>query len=113
MDAAGVRSEVSFQEDFTPSLSLSLDWTTSCVPLFSVQLVAEGAGGEWSHSGLVPSVSGSGEDWELELSVSLLGLPLNTRYTAQLTSVSQQGEMPATGTLSFSEYNIQYILLCT
>ena len=101
MDSEDVMSEVIYQEDGSVSLSLSLGWPVSCIPLFSVDLLGEGE--EVIHSRLVPSVSGSGGERQLHLILPLQGLPANAHYTAQLTSISAQREMAAMNTLSYSK----------
>lgn len=105
VDSEDVMSEVIYQEDGSFSLSLSLSWPVTCIPLFSVELLGEGEDGERvTHSRLVPSVSGSGGERQLHLILPLQGLPANAHYTAQLTSISAQREVTAINTLSFSKY---------
>ena len=100
MDSSAVRAEVICQENSTGTLSL--DWPTSCVPLFSVLL--KGGGHEVTHSRLVPRVTGNSEERQLHLSLPLLDLPANTHYTTQLTSITEQREVDFDYTLSFSKY---------
>ena len=96
--ATEVRREVINQDDLTASLFLSLDWPTSCVPLFSVQLMRDEEA--VTHSRLVPTVTGSSGDRELRLVLPLDGFLKNTQYTAQLTSVSDEREVAAVGIIT-------------
>ena len=62
-----------------------------------------GGGGERVvHDGLVPSVSGSGDEREVYLMVPLES-PDNARYTALLSSISDERTLPADNTISYSE----------
>lgn len=101
MNSDDAMSEVIYQEDGSVSLSLSLSWPVTCIPLFSVELLGEGE--TVTHRRLVPSVRGSGGERQLHLLLPLQGLPVNARYTAQLTSISDQREMAAISTLSYSK----------
>ena len=100
MNSEDVMSEVIYQDDGSVSLSLSLNWPVTCIPLFSVELLGDR---EVTHSRLVPGVSGSGGERQLHLILPLQGRPLNAHYTAQLTSISDQREVPAINTLSYSK----------
>ena len=87
-----------YQDGLTASLFLSLDWPTSCVPLFSVQLMRDEEA--VTHSRLVPTVTGSGGDRELRLVLPLDDFLENTQYTAQLTSMSDEREVAAVGIIT-------------
>ena len=107
MDSSEVASEVVYREDMSVFLflSLAMDWPTSCIPLFSVELEPldeDGGGGGVVHDGLVPGVSGSGDEREVNLMVPL-ERPDNARYTALLSSISDERTLPADSTISYSE----------
>ena len=103
MNVDEVRSEVLYSEDMTTSLSFTVDWPTACIPLFSVELAEEGGEGERvTHDRLVPHVIGSNEDRQLHLLLPLQG-PDNSRYMAQLSSISDQRTVTADDTLSYSK----------
>ena len=91
-----------YEDNLTASLSLSLDWPTPCVPLFSVRLVVEEQ--EVTHSRLVPAVAGSGGSRELRLVLPLEGLLENTLYEAQLTSISDGREVTVSDPIPYSKY---------
>ena len=90
-----------YQDDLAASLTLSLDWPTACVPLFSVRLVVDEE--EVTHSRLVPTVAGSGGNRELRLALPLEGLLENTLYEAQLTSISNEREVTALDPIPYSK----------
>ena len=92
---------MTYQDDLTASLSLSLDWPTTCVPLFSVRLLVDEE--EVTHSRLVPTVAGSGGDRQLRLALPLEGLPENTLYEAQLTSISDGREVTVVDPIPYSK----------
>ena len=97
-----------YQDDLTASLFLSLDWSTACVPLLSVQLMREQEAVTLSR--LVPTVIGSGGDRELRLVLPLDGFLENTQYTAQLTSISDEREVAALGIFNYSEC-VLYVII--
>ena len=110
MSSDGVKSEVTYREDMTVSLTLSLDWTTNCFPLLTVELAEEGReeGGKVTHSRLVPRVT---SDRQLHLTLPLEG-PDNTHYTAQLTSISDQRELTVETPISFSQCVCVCVCVC-
>ena len=104
VSAASVRREVVYQEDGGVSLSLSLPWLTDCFPLFSLELAERGGGGGGTvlHDRLVPRVTGTGAEREVQLTVPLQGRD-NTHYTAQLSSTSSERTLAAQERLNYSE----------
>ena len=105
-----MKSEVIYRENEGALLFLSLPWPVDCFPLFSLELeeLEEGEGRETvTHSRLVPGVTGSGGDREVHLMVSLQGSD-NTLYTAQISSISSERDVPAPDKLQYSECQSDY-----
>ena len=100
-----MKSEVIYRENEGVFLFLSLPWPVDCFPLFSLELeeLEEGEGRETvTHSQLVPGVTGSGGEREVHLMVPLQGRD-NTLNTAQITSTSSEGDVPALDKLQYSK----------
>ena len=104
VSSADVKSEVIYLGNEGVSLSLSLPWPVDCFPLFSLELEElEGEAVETVvHEKLVPDVTGTGNEIEVHLMVLLQGRD-NTIYTAQLTSISSERDLPAVGKLQYSK----------